>query len=221
MTFLKVIRGNAFVSFLALTALLGTGLMAAPARADVVVGVHAAHYGYVLVKGNPNPQVQSDTTFSLDDVTVGSRSSDSGTISAQPLNQKVRVRVGQYTITYSGTTSSLEVTLGQTTVVKLQKVTATPLENTVSVSLYSTDSLASDSDCSPLATFQRKTYDYSAYYRNQCSGWFCARNEHPASPDPIFHSWKEAYFYVLPGVYTMRWKLADGTTHEEDKINVQ
>jgi hypothetical protein len=200
-----------------LIALFGAfSVLSTSASADVVVGVRAAQYGNVIVVGHPNPDVQRDVTFSVQVVTVGSKSEDTGTIDGKPLNEKIRLRAGQYTISFDGTSSTLEVVAGQTTVVKLQRVTASPLEGTRFVSLYQSDALEADNNCDAVGTFVRK--EHKMVYDSPGCAFFCNSSYHY---NDIVRSWRAAYFYVLPGTYSMRWTLEDGTTHQEDKITVQ
>ena len=200
-----------------LVALFGAfSVLSTSASADVVVGVRAARYGNVIVVGHPNLDAQRNVTFSVQLVTVGSKSEDNGTIDGKPLNEKVRLRAGQYQIFFAGTSSTLEIVEGQTTIIKLQKVTASPLEGTQVVSLYKSDALEADDNCDAVGTFIRK--EHKLVYDSPGCSFFCHSAYHY---DDIVRSWKAAYFYVLPGTYSMRWTLEDGTTHQEDKITVQ
>ena len=205
------------------------------AKADIVVGRHLSSYGTLVVVGHPNKEAQSETTFSLRLETSGTTIEDRGVSEGRPLNKSVQLRAGQYTIFYSHTHSDLEIREGQTTVVKLQKVSAAALMGTDHVSLLKErerpDSDEDDSRFEKIGTWHRKgsvtyattetqceTYrynpmDYIPIYKQYC---------HPKmKTDPVVHPWSAAYFYVLPGTYSMRWTAEDGTTHQEDAIEVK
>jgi len=221
--------------FLVLPSFLVAFVVVAAAKADIVVGAHSARYGSLLVLGTPNKNVQPDGTFDLTETTVGSRTEDRGDATGKPLNQKVRLLVGEYRLIFSGTWLDIEVREGQTTTIKLQKMIAAPMDQTDSVTLrvpHTPDD--NDTSCwTTVATWQHSATVSEKTGQQTCSNYtsqsgpfgFVQTTQQSCQPEykdvNVVQSWKSAYFLVLPGTYSMEWSFLDGTDHEEDGIVVK
>jgi hypothetical protein len=204
------------------------------AKADVVVGSRNPKYGTLIVVGNPNKIVQGDETYSVSINTVGSHSEDNGSIDNNIVNSKLRLRAGQYTVYYSHSHAEIEIRDNETTLMNLQKVTAAPLEKTTTVALLKSREATEDDDSrwETVATWQRTSSAWVAGAKT-CSTVISHEGFLGMLPVPrqscsaggsyvtVNQSWKSAYFYVLPGTYSMLWTLEDGTTHQEDDIVVK
>ena len=214
-----------------LPALFAFLMVSVAAKADVVVGARNPKYGTLIVVGNPSADCQNDTTYSVRVDTVGSHSEDAGSIDGNQVNAKLRLRAGQYTVFYAHNHKHIEIRSNETTLVKLQKVSAAPMENTATVALLSSREPTEDdsSTFENVGTWERETTK-SVPAEKTCHvgtgyGFFGIPTPKEYCSDgykivPVIRSWKSAFFYVLPGTYSMLWTFKDGTTHQEDSIEV-
>jgi hypothetical protein len=230
---------------IALLASWTTLTLGAPARADITVGTHL-RWGSLTLIGQKNPgdadsssidddellgqKPDPDADFTLVPFTEGTSSENGGQISGH-LNRKIRLLAGQYEINFSQMTYEIEVREGESTVIKLRKVTPAHIDGTDSVTLTYDGEDDSD-DSAVLARWERLgERSVPVYYCER--PWFggsgpieggCAEGgkKWVAGHRSVKFKrpWTSAVFYVLPGDYAIEWNLKDGSTHRESKIRV-